>query len=125
VLLEKLQLRQLTNLALGITLFIPFDAFAQYLSGTAKEQFIRANVASCMREKLKSEDAKVIPDSLFERAYCRCYVNALVDRVPAIELLSPSSPTDTPVTRASAQLCYQSMKEEAIRLYREGRYPKE
>jgi hypothetical protein len=99
-------------------------ASAQYLTGASRESFIQGVVGGCMREKQKDEETKVIPNSVFERAYCRCYASALADHVPAVEL-SMNSPTDTPVTRAASQTCYQSMKAEAIKLYQEGRYPKQ
>ncbi|UGY04101.1 hypothetical protein [Bradyrhizobium quebecense] len=99
-------------------------ATAQYLTGAPRENFIKGVVGGCMREKLKDEESKVIPNSLFERAYCRCYATTLADHIPAVEL-TMNSPTDTPVTRAASQTCYQSMKAEAVKLYQEGRYPKE
>lgn len=92
--------------------------------GCGKGDLIQGVVGGCMREKLKDQESKVIPNSLFERAYCRCYANTLADRIPAVEL-SINSPTDSLVTRAASQACYQSMKAEAMKLYQEGRYPKQ
>lgn len=99
-------------------------ATAQYLTGGSRETFIQGVVDGCMREKLRDEESRVIPNSLFERSYCRCYAATLADRIPAAEL-SMNSPTDTPVTRVASQTCYQSMKAEAIKLYQQGRYPKQ
>jgi hypothetical protein len=101
------------------------NGFAQYLAGAERDHFVEINTASCMREKLKDEQAKVIPNSSFEKYYCRCYASTLADRIPASDLANDNYPADNAVSRAAAQLCYQSMKTEALKLYREGRYPKE
>jgi hypothetical protein len=103
----------------------PSTGFSQYLTGADRERFVEINTASCMREKLKDEEAKIIPNSLFEKYYCRCYASTLADRIPAPDLANDNYPADNPVTRAAGQLCYQSMKAEALRLFKEGRYPKE
>ena len=100
-------------------------SFGQYLTGASRERYVEISTASCMREKLKDERAKIIPNSLFEKYYCRCYASTLADRIPAADLASDSYPADNSVTRDAARLCYQSMKAEALKLQREGRYPKE
>ncbi|UPK28374.1 hypothetical protein [Bradyrhizobium sp. 195] len=117
--------RAVAAISTAVFLISGSPSFGQYLTGGAREQFIKANTASCMREKIKDQEAKIIPNSLFETHYCRCYASTLADRIPAADLMNHAYPTDNPTTRAASQLCYQTMKAEALRLYKEGRYPKE
>jgi hypothetical protein len=123
--LEGIEVRRALGLALIAIISHPSTGFGQHLTGAERERYVEISTASCMHEKLKDEKAKSIPNSLFEKYYCRCYANTLADRIPAADLASDIYPADNSVSRAAAQLCYQSMKAEALKLYRDGRYPKE
>jgi hypothetical protein len=47
------------------------NSLAQYLTGATRENFIKSTAEGCMRAKLQDEEAKIIPNSLFE-GHCRC-----------------------------------------------------
>ena len=112
-------------MAFGLALCATTESLAQYLTGSAREDFIRGAVNGCMREKIKDQETSVIPNSLFERQYCRCYANALADKIKIIDLEPENKPVTDPITKAAAANCYQSMKAEALRLYNAGQYPKQ
>jgi hypothetical protein len=109
----------------GLALCTSTESLAQYLTGSAREDFVRGAVNGCMREKLKDQEASVIPNSLFERHYCRCYANALADKIKIIDLEPENKPVTDPITKTAATSCYQAMKAEALRLYNAGQYPKQ
>jgi hypothetical protein len=123
--LESIEVRRALGLAFIVIIGHPSASFSQYLTGANRDRYVEVSTASCMREKLKDQRAKTIPNSLFEKYYCRCYASTLADRIPAADLGSESYAAENSVTRDAAQICYQSMKAEALKLYREGRYPKE
>src|SRR6266851_940820 len=95
---------------------------SQYLKGSAREDFIKGTSDGCMRAKVQDEDSKIVPNSLFV-GYCRCYANALADKIPISEL--PTKPLNDPVIKEASAVCYQEMKFEALRLYKAGQYPKQ
>jgi len=121
------QAMAVVTIACGLALCATTVSLAQYqyLTGSAREDFIRGAVNGCMREKIKDQEASVIPNSLFERHYCRCYANALADKIKIIDLQSDNTAVTDPIAKAAAATCYQSMKAEALRLYNAGQYPKQ
>src|SRR5258708_35224397 len=99
----------------GLALCASTESLAQYLTGSAREDFIRGAVNGCMREKIKDQEASVIPNSLFERHYCRCYANALADKIKIIDLQSDDTAGKEPNPKAAAATLHQSIKTEALR----------
>jgi hypothetical protein len=112
-------------IAYGLMLCATTESLAQYLTGSAREAFIRSAINGCMREKIKDQEASVIPNSLFEKHYCGCYANALADKIKIIDLEPENKAVTDPITRGAAPSCYQGMKAEALRLYNAGQYPKQ
>jgi hypothetical protein len=97
---------------------------SQRLSGTAREDFVKVTANGCMRAKIADEETKIIPNSLFE-GYCSCYANALADKLTVDDIQSDNKAITDPITKAATSTCYEAMKAEALRLYKEGRYPKQ
>lgn len=109
----------------GLAVWTSAESLAQYLAGSAREDFIRGAVNSCMREKIKDQEASVIPNSFFERHYCRCYANAIADKIKATDLHTDNKAVTDPIVKAAATSCYQAMRAEALGLYNAGQYPKQ
>jgi hypothetical protein len=108
------------GLALGASTECP----AQYLTGSARENFIKSTTSACMRAKANSEETRAIPNSLFE-GNCRCYANALADKITLADMQSDNKAVTGPILKAAAATCYQAMKAEARGLYNAGQYPKQ
>jgi hypothetical protein len=100
------------------------DSSAQYLAGAAREHFVKGTAAGCLRGIINDEDAKIIPKSLLE-GHCRCYANALADKIRITDMQSDNRAVTDPVVKAATLACYQAMKAEALRLYNAGQYPKQ
>jgi hypothetical protein len=96
----------------------------KYLTGSAREDFIKETASGCMRAKINDEESKIIPNSLFE-GHCRCYANALADKITIADMRSDNKTVTDPIVKAAALTCYQAMKTEALRLYNAGQYPKQ
>jgi hypothetical protein len=111
--------------ASGLALCVSTQSLAQYLTGSAREDFVRGTVNGCMREKIRDQEASIIPNSLFETHYCRCYANALADRIKIVDLQADNKAVTDPIVKSAAASCYQAMKAEALRLYNAGQYPKQ
>jgi hypothetical protein len=111
-------------MACGLALCASTESFAQYLTGSARENFIRATANGCMRAKKNDKEADVIPNSLFEE-HCRCYANILADKITIADMQSDNKAVTSPIVKAAALSCYQAMKTEALRLYNAGQYPKQ
>jgi hypothetical protein len=97
---------------------------AQYLTGSAHEDFIRSTAKSCMQTKPNNKETRDIPDSLFE-GNCRCYANALAEKLTAADIRSGNTAVTAPVMQAASSICYRAMKAEAAGLYKAGQYPKQ
>jgi hypothetical protein len=95
---------------------------AQHLTGSARENFIKDTAGGCMRAKINDEEAKIIPNSLFE-GHCRCYANALADKLTIADIRSDNKIVTDPIVKAATMTCYQAMKAEALRLHNAGQYP--
>jgi hypothetical protein len=108
----------------GLTLGASGESSAQYLTGSARENFIKSTTSSCMRTKANSEQTRTIPDSLFE-GNCRCYANTLANKITAADMQSDNKAVTGPILQAAAATCYQAMKAEAQGLYNAGQYPKQ
>lgn len=108
----------------GLALCASTESLAQYLSGSAREDFIRGTVNGCMRAKINDEEAKIIPNSLFE-GHCRCYASVLADKLKVADMQADNKAVTDPIVKAAALSCYQAMKTEALRLYNAGQYPKQ
>jgi hypothetical protein len=104
------------------TVFAGTESLAQYLTGAAREDFIRGTTKSCMQTKPNSKETRDVPDSLFE-GNCRCYANALAEKIAAADMRNPA--VTEPITKAAAAACYRNMKAEALGLYKAGQYPKQ
>jgi len=100
------------------------QSVAQYLSGSAREDFIRSTARSCMQAKPNSKETRDIPDSLFE-GNCRCYANALAEKLTVADMRSGNTAATAPIMQAAAATCYRAMKAEAAGLYKAGQYPKQ
>ena len=111
-------------MSFGLALCASTESPAQYLTGSARENFIKGTTGACMRAKVNSQETKTIPDSLFE-GNCRCYANALANRITAADMQSDNKAVTGPVLKAAAATCYQAMKAEALGLYKAGQYPKQ
>jgi len=111
-------------MACGMALCASTESLAQYLTGSAREDFIRGAVNGCMREKVKDQEFNIIPNSI-AGYYCRCYANALVDKIKIIDMEPDNKAVTDPIGKAAATSCYQAMKAEALRLYNAGQYPKQ
>jgi hypothetical protein len=97
---------------------------SQHLTGSAREDFIRETASGCMRAKINDEEAKIIPNTLFER-HCRCYAKALADKFTIDDIRSDNKAVTDPIVKDAATTCYQAMKAEALRLFKAGQYPKQ
>jgi hypothetical protein len=97
---------------------------AQYLTGSAREDFIKSMAKSCMQTKPNNKETRDIPDSLFE-GNCRCYANALAEKLTAADIRSRNTAATAPIMQAAASICYRNMKAEAAGLYKAGQYPKQ
>jgi hypothetical protein len=95
---------------------------AQYLTGSAREDFIRGTTKTCMQAKANDKETKDIPDSLFE-GNCRCYANALAEKIGVADMRNKA--VTEPIAKAAATTCYRAMKTEALGLYKAGQYPKQ
>jgi hypothetical protein len=96
--------RWLCVLLLPISAIVSTESLAQYLTGTAREDFIKSTANGCMRAKINDEEEKIIPNSLFE-GHCRCYANALADKIKIIDAILQSccqSSTSCPSTNCLA-----------------------
>lgn len=100
------------------------QGFAQYLTGSAREDFIKSTAKSCMQTKPNNKETRDIPDSLFE-GNCRCYANALAEKLTAADIRSGNTAATAPIMQAAAATCYRNMKAEAAGLYKAGQYPKQ
>jgi hypothetical protein len=100
------------------------QSLAQYLTGSAREDFIRGTTKSCMQAKPNNKETRDIPDSLFE-GNCRCYANALAEKLPVADMRSGNRAAIDPITKAASSTCYRAMKAEAAGLYKAGQYPKQ
>jgi hypothetical protein len=98
------------------------QGLAQYLAGSAREDFIRSTSKVCMQSKAGNKETRDIPDSLFE-GHCRCYANTLAEKIAVTDMRNKA--VTEPVARAAAAACYQAMKAEALGLYKAGQYPKQ
>jgi hypothetical protein len=108
----------------GLALCASTECPAQYLTGSARENFIRGTTSACMRSKTSSEQTKTIPNSLFE-GNCRCYANTLAEKITVADMQSNNVAATEPIRKAAAATCYQAMKAEAQGLYNAGQYPKQ
>jgi hypothetical protein len=111
-------------IAFGLALGASTECPAQYLTGSARENFIRGTTNACMRTKANSEETKTIPNSLFE-GNCRCYANTLADKITIADMQSDNKAVTGPILKAASTTCYQAMKAEALGLYNAGQYPKQ
>jgi hypothetical protein len=109
-------------MAFGLALGASTECPAQYLTGSAREKFIKGTTSACMRAKGNSEETKTIPNSLFE-GNCRCYANTLADKIAVADMQSEA--VTGPILKAAAANCYQAMRAEALGLYKAGQYPKQ
>jgi hypothetical protein len=100
------------------------QSFAQYLTGAAREDFIKSTAKSCMQTKPNNKETRDIPDSLFE-GNCRCYANALAEKLNLADIRSGNTAATAPIMQAAASTCYRNMKAEAAGLYKAGQYPKQ
>jgi hypothetical protein len=97
---------------------------SQHLTGPARENFVKETANGCMQAKINDAETKIIPNSLFE-GHCRCYANALADKLTIADIRSDNKAVNDPIVKATALACYQAMKAEALRLYNAGQYPKQ
>ena len=97
---------------------------AQYMAGSAREDFIKSTARSCMQTKSNNKETRDIPDSLFE-GNCRCYANALAEKLTVADIRSGNTAATAPIMQAAAATCYRNMKAEAAGLYKAGQYPKQ
>ena len=118
--------RALTSLGifLAVAICSATPSFAQYLSGSARDDFIKTTTRSCMQAKPNNKETRDIPDSLFE-GNCRCYANTLADQIAAADIRSGNRAAIDPVARAASTTCYRNMQYEAQGLYKAGQYPKQ
>lgn len=110
----------------GLIIGASTTSFAQYLTGPARENFIKSTAAGCIRAKATANDPDVnlIPNSLYE-GYCRCYATMLADKLKVSDMEADNKAVTDPIVKASGASCYQTMKAEALRLYNAGQYPKQ
>jgi len=108
----------------GLAFCASTESFAQYLTGSGREDFVRGAVNGCMREKAKDREMDILPNSIVG-FYCRCYANALADKIKITDMEPENKPVTDPITKVAAASCYQTMKNEALRLYNMGQYPKQ
>ena len=111
-------------MACGLALWASTESFAQYLTGSGRQDFVRGAVNGCMREKANDHEMDILPNSI-GGFYCRCYANALADKIKVIDMEPENKAVTDPITKAAAISCYQAMKAEALRLYNAGQYPKQ
>jgi hypothetical protein len=111
-------------MSFGLALGASTECPAQYLTGSARANFIKGTTSACMRSKANSEETKTIPNSLFE-GNCRCYANTLVEKITVADMQSDNRAATGPIQKAAAAACYQAMKAEALGLYKAGQYPKQ
>jgi hypothetical protein len=114
----------IVTVAFGLVLCGSAECLAQYLTGSARENFIKGTTSACMRSKANSEQTKTIPNSLFE-GNCRCYANTLAEKITIADMHSNNIAVVDPIRKVAAATCYQAMKAEALGLYNAGQYPKQ
>jgi len=114
------------SMASGLALCAGTEGLAQYLTGSARNDFIKSTAAGCIQAKAKANDPDVnlVPNSLYE-AYCRCYANMLADKLKIADMEADNKTVTDPIVKAAGASCYQAMKAEALRLYNAGQYPKQ
>ena len=110
----------------GATLCGSYEGLAQYLTGSARNDFIKTTAAGCIRAKAKANepDVNVVPNSLYE-GYCRCYAGLLADKLKIADMEADNTAVTDPIVKAAGRSCYEAMKVEALRLYKAGQYPKQ
>lgn len=110
----------------GLAFYASTASLGQYLTGSAREDFIKSTATGCIQAKAKANDPEVniIPNSLYER-YCRCYANMLADKLKISDMEADNRAVTDPIVKTSGLSCYQAMKTEALRLYKAGQYPKQ
>jgi hypothetical protein len=106
----------------GLAVCASTQSPAQYLTGSAREDFIKATARTCMQAKANDKETKDIPDSLFE-GNCRCYANTLAEKISVADIRNKA--VTEPIARDAAATCYRAMKTEALGLYKAGQYPKQ
>jgi hypothetical protein len=109
-------------MVLGLSVCASTQGLAQYLTGSARENFIRSTSKVCMQSKTSNKETRDIPDSLFE-GHCRCYANNLAEKIAVADMRNKA--VTEPIAQAAAAACYQAMKVEALGLYKAGQYPKQ
>jgi hypothetical protein len=112
------------TIVFAVTVCASTESHAQYLTGSAREDFIKSTAKSCMQTKLNRKETRDIPDSLFE-GNCRCYANALAEKLTVADTRSGNTAATAPIMQAAASICYRNMKAEAAGLYKAGQYPKQ
>jgi hypothetical protein len=110
--------------AIASLLALTSPASAQYLTGSARDDFIKGAANGCMKAKMADEESKIIPNSLFE-GHCRCYAATLADKLSIADMNADNKAVTDPIVKSAALGCYQAMKAEAVRLYKAGQYPKQ
>lgn len=99
---------------------------AQYLTGSAREEFVNSTAAGCIQAKAKTNDPDInlVPNSLYQR-YCRCYANMLADKLKVADMEADNKTVTDPIVKTAGTVCYQALKTEALRLFNAGQYPKQ
>jgi hypothetical protein len=99
-------------LLLPISAIVSTESLAQYLTGSAREDSIKGTANGCMRAKINDAEAKNIPNSLFE-GHCRCYANALADRIKVADMQSDNKAVSDPIVKAAALTRYLQLQIES------------
>ena len=94
----------LVGIVFGLALCSSTPGLAQYLTGSAREDFIRSTTRSCMQAKPNSKETRDIPDSLFE-GNCRCYANTLAEKITVADMRSGNRTMTDPITKAASAAC--------------------
>ena len=110
------------TIVFGVAVGASTQGLAQYLTGSAREDFIRGTAKTCKQAKASNKETKDIPDFLFE-GNCRCYANTLAEKISVADMRNKA--VTEPIARAAAATCYRAMKAEALGLYKAGQYPKQ
>jgi hypothetical protein len=111
-------------IAVGLSVCAAPNSSAQYLTGVAREDFVKGTINGCTRDKDRADETRIVPNSLFA-GYCRCYANGLADKIKILDMQSDNKAVTDPIVKAAAMACYQAMKAVALRLYNAGQYPKQ
>ena len=94
------------------------SAYARYLQGQERLEFIRGVMKTCNSDRAKSDpNLSALPAHVMN-ALCICYAARLVDGLTAEQLRAEDPNVVGPVVKHSMNSCVQDLAEEVLRQQR-------